>query len=90
MANTKQAQKAIRKTRKRTNYNKWWKNQVKTAYKAVLAVITSSESEKIAESVSKLQKKIDKATKSNTIHKNKARRMKSAAMKKAAASKKAA
>lgn len=75
MANTKQAIKMVRKIVKRTTHNNWWKSQVKNAKKEVEAAITSGNNQK--ESLAKLFKKVDKATKNSTIHKNKANRIKS-------------
>lgn len=78
MANTKQAQKAIRKTKTKTSYNKWWKTQVRGAYKNILELIKENKPmEEILKSASTLQKKTDKAAKANVFAKNKASRIKS-------------
>lgn len=74
MANTKQAIKMVRKIKRRTSYNRTWKNKIKSAIKAFSAVLKDSDSklEKTA-----LQKRIDKAVKAGVIHKNRGNRMKS-------------
>ncbi len=77
MANTKQALKMIRKTKKRTQYNRWWKSKVKNAIKE----IESATSEESNTKVSMLQKVIDKAVKNNVIHRNTGARIKSSMMK---------
>lgn len=83
MANTKQAKKQVRKNKKKTAYNKWWKTKVKEALKAVKG-IASTDSEGRKSSIKQLQKTIDKATKNGVIKKNKAKRMKSQVSKKSA------
>lgn len=85
MANTKQAIKAVRKTVKKTSYNKWWKNQIRSAYKSVMTMLNSEKSDKKEASakIAEFQKKLDKSVKSNVVHKNKAARLKSQVMKKA-------
>ena len=87
MANTKQAIKAVRKTVKRTSYNKWWKNQIKTAYKSVMALLSTDKpnKEQANTKISELQKKVDKSIKSRIVTKNRGARMKSSVMKKAKA-----
>lgn len=86
MANTKQAKKMIRKTAKRTIYNRWWKSQIKDAYKSIVTLIAGNQAnsevtDETKKAISTLQKKADKAAKRNIIHKNKAARIKSKAMK---------
>ena len=79
MANTKQAKKMIRKTKRRTQYNRWWKINVKSKIKEVDSVISQKDlSEKeVIEANRSLQKTLDKASKNNVIHKNKVNRIKS-------------
>ena len=84
MANTKQAQKMIRKTEKRTRYNRWWKGKIKRTLddlNSILAEANPSIND-VNEKVTSAQKAIDKATKNNVIHKNKANRLKANIMKK--------
>ena len=78
MANTKQAKKMIRKTVKKTKYNRWWTSRVKNAVKALN---TNKDASKTPELMTLLQKTIDKAVKSNVIHKNRGNRIKSKSMK---------
>ncbi len=82
MANTKQARKAIRKTIKRTRYNRSWKTQVRGAYKTFMEMLKSGKSaEELKQQARVLQKKTDKAVKSRILHANKGARMKSAVAK---------
>ncbi len=83
MANTKQAKKMIRKTKRRTSYNRWWKSKIKKALDDVNEIIAKANptQEEINEKVIVAQKTIDKATKNNVIHKNKANRLKASLMK---------
>ena len=77
MANTKQAQKMIRKTKKRTQYNRWWKSKVKNAIKELETTVAKDSNAKLTA----LQKVVDKAVKNNVIHRNTGARIKSSAMK---------
>lgn len=77
MANTKQAQKMIRKTKKRTQYNRWWKSKVKNAIKELESTVAKDANAKLTA----LQKVVDKAIKNNVIHRNTGARIKSSAMK---------
>jgi ribosomal protein S20 len=85
MANTKQAIKMVRKTVRRTSYNKWWKNQVRSAYKSVMTLLNTEKPAKSEANtkIAELQKKIDKSIKAKIVSKHKGARMKSQAMKKA-------
>ncbi len=86
MANTKQAIKMVRKTKRKTDYNRSWKNKVKSAIKALNLILSQTDSTSKKEdqklAASKIQKRIDKAVKSGVIHKNKGNRMKSKILKK--------
>jgi len=77
MANTKQAIKMVRKIEKRTKHNRWWKQQIKTTIKAVVESINSGNKQSMKKNLSLLNKKVDKASKTGAIHKNKAGRIKS-------------
>ena len=77
MANTKSAKKAIRQTKTRTLRNLNMKKEMKALIKEVREL---ADKGKKAEAKKKFQiatKKIDKAAKSNFIHKNTASRYKS-------------
>lgn len=84
MPNTKQAKKMVRKIKRRTQYNKWWKARIKTAIKTLDQIVAQAnvENSEVKEHYSKLQKTIDKAAKNKVIHKNKANRIKSKVSKK--------
>lgn len=74
MANTKQAQKMIRKNKKRTEFNNWWKKRVRTSRKSAL---TFRSTEEAIENFAIFSKNIDKAVKHNIIPFNRANRQKS-------------
>lgn len=74
MANTKQAIKMVRKIKKKTAYNRTWKNKIKSAIKALNNIASGSDSK--AQKTT-LQKRIDKAVKAGVLHKNKGNKMKS-------------
>lgn len=84
MANTKQAIKMVRKIKRRTQYNRWWKNNIKNAVKDLGVALTAGDKKEPELKVifQKLQKTIDKAAKNKVIHINKANRMKSSSIKK--------
>ena len=67
---TKSAQKALRQTKRRTQRNKTWKENLKSAIK-------KAGKDKSKEAVSYAFKVVDKAAKAGIIHKNKAARIKS-------------
>lgn len=76
MANLSAAKKMIRVTKTRTKRNQKWKNRIKTIVKDIKSDITSNK--KVDEKkLSLLYKTVDKATKKNVIHQNKASRIKS-------------
>lgn len=77
MANTKQAIKMIRKIKRKTAYNRTWKNKIKSAVKALGVTLSENSEKDISSQKVALQKRIDKAVKSGVIHKNKGNRMKS-------------
>lgn len=76
MPNTTAAKKALRQTVKRTARNLTKKKYIKEALKAVEKAI-ANEPAAVAELLKKVHALVDKAAKSNTIHKNKAARIKS-------------
>jgi small subunit ribosomal protein S20 len=79
MANTKQAKKMVRKIRRRTQYNKWWKGQIAGAIKSLDAIISAPEKDEsaIRDNFQKFQKVVDKASEKGVIHRNKGARLKS-------------
>lgn len=79
MANTKQAKKMVRKIKKRTEFNNWWKKRVKSASKEALNFDTAEAG---LAKVATYQKNLDKAAKRNIISRNRANRLKSQMFKK--------
>ena len=79
MANTKQAKKMVKKIKKRTEFNSWWKKRVKDARKNALNFETA-EAGNI--NIDTYKKNVDKAAKHNIISRNKANRLKSQMSKK--------
>lgn len=77
MANTKSAQKNIRKAAKRTVANKATKSRLKTLSKSAAAAVKAGDAAKIAETRAATVSAYDKAIKTGVIHKNKASRVKS-------------
>lgn len=81
MANTQAAKKDLRQTAKRTQRNLAKKKRIKEALHAALAAITGKQ-DNAQELVNTANKALDKAAKTNTIHPNKAARMKSSLQRK--------
>ena len=79
----------IRKTKRRTKHNKWWKLQVKDSVKALLESVKNKDVKTTEVAMSTLSKKVDKASKTGALPKNKANRMKARYQKLANATKKA-
>ena len=79
MANTRSAEKNIRKTKKRTALNRQRKDAIRSARKNVLAALESGDVKKANVENALYMKALDKAAKRNTIHPNKASRLKSRA-----------
>jgi len=77
MANTKSAQKNIRKSAVRTEANRKVKSRLKTLTKTAKAAIESKDTAAIKTASSKVVSASDKAAKTGVIHKNKANRLKS-------------
>lgn len=82
MANIKSVQKDIRRTEKRTTYNKRLRNRVKDAQKALKKDMELGNKETAVKRLSHLQKVADKATKKGVIKKGNADRRKSRLAKK--------
>ncbi|MFH1426885.1 MAG: 30S ribosomal protein S20 [Candidatus Kerfeldbacteria bacterium] len=81
MPNTEAAKKDIRQSKKRTTLNLSKKKEIRDLMKQTLAAI-EAKAENAQELVNKLYKALDKAAKSNTIHANKAARVKGGVQKK--------
>lgn len=77
MANTKSAQKNIRKSAVRTEANRKVKTRLKTLTKATKAAVASKDTAALAKASVKAVSALDKAAKTGVIHKNKANRVKS-------------
>lgn len=79
MANTKQAKKMIRKIRRRTQYNRWWKGKITRAIRTLDEIIAgpTTDEAKIKENYHTFQQVVDRASTKGIIHKNKGARMKS-------------
>ena len=76
MANTKAAQKYIRKTKTRTLQNRQVKSRLKTLYKKVDAAVESGDKEALAAASKDYISALDKAGKTGLVHANKIARHK--------------
>jgi small subunit ribosomal protein S20 len=76
MANLKSSIKDIRRTEKRTVFNKRLKERVKSAKKEIFTAIEKGEIEQAAKMLPHFQKVTDKAAKNGILKKNTASRMK--------------
>ncbi|MBD3280346.1 30S ribosomal protein S20 [Candidatus Dojkabacteria bacterium] len=77
MANTKSAKKAIRVQNRKRSINMKRIVDYKSARKAVIDLLNKGDVEEAEKKLPEAQKAIDKAAKNNTIHPNKAARLKS-------------
>ncbi len=77
MANHKSSIKRARQTVVRTERNRAEKSRFKTARKAVLTAIAAGDKEGAAKASSTFASYVDKASKRNLIHPNKAANLKS-------------
>lgn len=77
MPNTKQAEKALRQTKRRTLRNKMIKSRIKTAIKKFKEAIENKDKEKAKQLFKEAQSIIDKAYVKGVIHRNNAARKKS-------------
>lgn len=82
MANLVSSKKAIRQTKKRTAQNEKKRNKINTLIKKTLKLISLGEKKLAMQQLKITYKEIDKATKKNIFHPNKAARMKSRLAKK--------
>jgi small subunit ribosomal protein S20 len=78
MANKKSAIKETRKTATNTTRNLMVKTRLKTLTKKARAALTGEDLDAARSAVTQVISAYDKAVKSNIVHKNKARRHKSA------------
>lgn len=74
MANHKSSVKRIRQEKKRTLHNRYYAKTMRNAVRKLRAITDKEEALKLYPSV---QKMLDKLTKTNIIHKNKASNLKS-------------
>ncbi len=77
MPNIRSSKKDIRRTKTRTLRNKANRSKVKTYRKRVLEALSKGDAKAVQEAYNKFASAADKAAKSNSIHKNKASRLKS-------------
>lgn len=79
MANTASAKKAMRGSAKKREHNTFWKRRISAASKNLIKLLADGKANAdiLKESLSTLQKVVDKAVKAKVIHKNKAGRIKS-------------
>ena len=77
MANTRSAEKNIRKTAKRTLANNSVKSKLRTLRKKVLAAVEAGDAAAARESLSVFASAVDKAAKTDVVHANASSRLKS-------------
>lgn len=87
MANTSSAKKAVRSSAKKHDYNVRTKDSYKLARKEVVDALSKGDVKTAQEKLTTAYKKIDKAAKTNVLHKNTAARYKSRLAKKVASAK---
>lgn len=85
MPNSRQAKKRMRQDAKRRLLNKGKASAMKTAIRRVDEAVSAGDGAALEAAVNLAYKKIDKAAKTNVIHKNTAARRKSLVKRKAAA-----
>ena len=74
MANHKSSEKRIRQTKTRNEHNRYYAKTMRNAVRKLRATTDKDEAEKMYPTVQKI---LDKLTKTNIIHKNKASNLKS-------------
>ena len=74
MANTKSAQKAVRKIARRTEVNKSRRTQMRTFVKRVEAALESKDGAAAAEALKAAEPKLARAAQKGIVHKNAAAR----------------
>lgn len=78
MANTPSAKKNIRKTARQTIRNRAIKSRLKTLRKSVNQAVAAGDAQAARQAAINFVSAVDKAAKTKVIHRNAARRMKSA------------
>ena len=77
MANTKSEEKRFRQIAKRTERNRATKSRIKTLQKKAVSAAGEGNSDEALKTLQEFTKAVDKATKRNIFHKNKAANLKS-------------
>jgi small subunit ribosomal protein S20 len=78
MANTMSSKKNIRSSARKKAHNQMWKRTIREVVKTIKEqMISKATGTELSQSLQKLQKVLDKASKNKVIHKNKANRLKS-------------
>ncbi len=77
MPNIKSAIKHTRSDKRKTDYNSKNKEKIKSAKKEFLKLAAAGQKDEAIKALAKVSSALDKAAKRNTIHKNKASRLKS-------------
>ena len=77
MANTKQAIKRVRQQERRALRNRRWKEEIKSAGRALREAVRTGADEDVTKAAAIFQKKADKAAQRGVIHPKKAARLKS-------------
>ena len=77
MANTKSALKRVRQTERRTERNRAEKSRIKTLRKKVSAAVEAGKKDDAETAFRDFASAVDRAAKSNLVHKNTASRLKS-------------
>ena len=81
MAHSKQAQKRVRQSERRTEQNKTTASSMRTWFKKVMVAVQAGDKAQAEALLPLAMKRIDKAAKHNVIHANAANRKKRQAMK---------
>jgi len=77
MANIKSAKKQVRKIKRRSSINNYWKTSVRTSLKSFQKAIDKNDKTSIIDLLKHSKSLLDKAAQRNVMHKNKASRIKS-------------
>ena len=77
MANTKSALKRVRQTERRTERNRAEKSRLKTLRKKVASAVESGNKDEAETAFRDFASAVDRAAKTNLLHKNAAARLKS-------------
>ncbi len=77
MAHSRTARKAIRQNEKRRELNRALNSSMRTQFKKVMTAVAEGDATTANTELPHAQKLVDKAAKTNRVHKNKAARLKS-------------